>query len=398
MSDQPGEFNQSNPPTEPAQVDGEPPDSGPVVNDPVVSGPVVSGPAEGWYADPHEPQRLRYWDGSTWTEYVHDQVPFAPPVPAPIAARRVGPHDGSVNDIGEWLRSSFRVAVSNLVPSVALLLLPLIPFLIAVVMMFRVVSSASDVADEAFNDGLATTESFFTSNFDFSSLAVMGVSVVVGLILLAVVQVGLSHLLHGAHVGEPTGFGRALGAGLRKGWRLLGWYVVLYFAISAAMAAGVGLVILAAQLSSGLAVAVGALLYIALLVVGTWLGVRLVMLPVACAVAPSGSSALSATLAATKGRFLAVLGRVMLVGLLSYLIILPFQFAVFSFFPNLVDAQALEELDPELVTPRDFLEPLATAFGVMALLYMIAFLLYQIFYSSAMARLYADLGGLDPRS
>lgn len=28
-------------------------------------------PPPAWYPDPHVPDRLRYWDGSTWTEHVH---------------------------------------------------------------------------------------------------------------------------------------------------------------------------------------------------------------------------------------------------------------------------------------------------------------------------------------
>lgn len=27
----------------------------------------------GWYQDPHQPGRLRYWSGSAWTEHTHDQ-------------------------------------------------------------------------------------------------------------------------------------------------------------------------------------------------------------------------------------------------------------------------------------------------------------------------------------
>jgi len=33
---------------------------------------VSSAPAD-WYADPHEPTRLRYWDGTRWTGYLVDR-------------------------------------------------------------------------------------------------------------------------------------------------------------------------------------------------------------------------------------------------------------------------------------------------------------------------------------
>lgn len=38
------------------------------------------GPAAGWYADPENASRLRYWDGGQWTE---QWAPAAPPPPAP---------------------------------------------------------------------------------------------------------------------------------------------------------------------------------------------------------------------------------------------------------------------------------------------------------------------------
>ena len=37
-------------------------------------------PAAGWFADPHDAARLRWWDGSAWTEHVH------PPATQPSAA------------------------------------------------------------------------------------------------------------------------------------------------------------------------------------------------------------------------------------------------------------------------------------------------------------------------
>lgn len=36
----------------------------------------------GWYADPNVPGQQRYWDGTTWTEHVHQPSP-APTLPPP---------------------------------------------------------------------------------------------------------------------------------------------------------------------------------------------------------------------------------------------------------------------------------------------------------------------------
>lgn len=40
----------------------------------------------GWYDNPERPGTLRYWDGSAWTDHVHEQQP-AQPAPPPSAAQ-----------------------------------------------------------------------------------------------------------------------------------------------------------------------------------------------------------------------------------------------------------------------------------------------------------------------
>ncbi|MGL5928426.1 MAG: DUF2510 domain-containing protein, partial [Dermatophilaceae bacterium] len=43
---------------------------------------MTGAPSPGWHADPHAPGRLRWWDGTRWTEHTH---------PAGVAATGLGP-------------------------------------------------------------------------------------------------------------------------------------------------------------------------------------------------------------------------------------------------------------------------------------------------------------------
>jgi len=48
----------------------------------------------GWYADPQDAARLRYWDGSVWTEHT---APGSLPPPPSAAPRSINVYDSSVN-------------------------------------------------------------------------------------------------------------------------------------------------------------------------------------------------------------------------------------------------------------------------------------------------------------
>jgi len=44
---------------------------------------LMTSPSPAWYPDPHDPARIRWWDGQTWTENVRDRPAAAPPPAAP---------------------------------------------------------------------------------------------------------------------------------------------------------------------------------------------------------------------------------------------------------------------------------------------------------------------------
>lgn len=53
-----------------------------------MSSPAV---AAGWYPDPYAPEKLRWWDGTAWTEHVHDPAPTSTPDPVMEPSRPAMP-------------------------------------------------------------------------------------------------------------------------------------------------------------------------------------------------------------------------------------------------------------------------------------------------------------------
>lgn len=69
-------------------------------------------PVAGWYPDPLDPVRLRYWDGAVWTEQVSVAADVGTTPDGPSAAP---PGSGSVGPSRRWLVVGAAVAVVALV-------------------------------------------------------------------------------------------------------------------------------------------------------------------------------------------------------------------------------------------------------------------------------------------
>lgn len=92
-----------------------------------------SGP--GWYRDPWDVSRWRWWDGTAWTDQSHVGVP--PGIGAPWASSRLGTSVGRVVEAAAGPAAVVAAVVALVdivmrrpVPGVVLLLLPAIPLLV----------------------------------------------------------------------------------------------------------------------------------------------------------------------------------------------------------------------------------------------------------------------------
>ncbi len=69
--------------------------------------PPPSSPPPGWYPDPAEGDRFRWWDGQGWTETITDDVSSYAPAPATTTTGSV------LGPVGLWFSESFRLLIQR---------------------------------------------------------------------------------------------------------------------------------------------------------------------------------------------------------------------------------------------------------------------------------------------
>ena len=281
-------------------------------------------PEAGWYQDPHNPEQQRYWDGSTWTEHTHD-APFhmsqAPTQAQGSGAQGYGAPGqapGYINEIGEWLSRSFRVLFANAMPVFILLVLSLIP---AVLIFLAIGGAVNDVVVRF--DGFDAEEGFTNLDIDGLSGGAFGLAalmLILGPIIAAIFSLAQSFVLHRGHLGQSASLGSALSAGLKGLPRYIGWTLAIMLAIFGTfILIGFVLAVLAA-VSDALVALLMFVLVIAAIPVVIWYLTKTAFLNVACAVAPTGQSALRASTERSKGRFWGVFGRILLLFIIGFFV------------------------------------------------------------------------------
>ncbi|MGF1595634.1 MAG: DUF2510 domain-containing protein [Acidimicrobiales bacterium] len=386
------------------------------------------GPVAGWYPDPYDADQLRYFDGQNWTESVSPAgggpaAPEAsgafgqpdpgyspsgafgqpststpqygqPPAYAPQYGQPYTPVDGTgLGDVGSWLGESLSALFSRVVPLT--LLLFVVPAIGTVAAALLALTAIDGLVYERGPDRF--------TGFEPGPLILAGAIIAIVALVGLVTWLGAHHQMYSTHVGTPATVGRSLSVGLARLPRAIGYGLLLALGVVAAYAAVVVLVVVAAGVGEGAGILVGVLVGLTALIALFWVGIRLSFLAVAVAV-DTRTNPFSASWSATRGRFWAVFGRLLLVGVASYIVSFVFQFAANGVLtvslPSYLDTTAdgdviINGVDVAAVDVLRFgdLLPSTGVMLVTLLLYVLGQAASQALTVSAMTGLYARAGG-----
>jgi len=188
----------------------------------------------GWYPDPANPNQLRYWDGSTWTDATSESL-VTPYVAEDPGEKTVGP--GFLVPIGQWLGETLRVVKKNWLTFLGLSVgLPLainVAFFVAVIVLAAGLANTSGITKPS-NDGF------------FDPLAIGALLVVYAALWLALLVPTLAIVDHAyaRHANEVRSAGASIRWALRRLFPFVGWMLLIGLAaggITLALSFGIGL-------------------------------------------------------------------------------------------------------------------------------------------------------------
>lgn len=312
----------------------------------------------GWYDDPHQPGRMRYFDGEVWTNHFHEP--------------------GKLPDIGTWLNTTFSGLFAYWPGALALAFVTAFLGNLVTWLVLRNVFADVAVIDDEF------------VNFSSSKVPLIIIAVIANILLQSIIWLALSRYMQRAHFQANPTVGDALAHGLKRLPRFLGAMLVI-------LAAGFGLVFVIALITaiSGI---LGVLALLATVVLLVWALVKLAFVVPAAVAAPSSASVIRTSMAVSTDRFWPIFGRV-----LMFVLVLPLAgnlvTTAFGRYGSIINGQAAAEMldtsggstvfvDTQL---RD-LFPSAGTFVIAAIVASLISAVTTLISTSAAMRLYLDSG------
>lgn len=239
----------------------------------------------GWYPDPDDPARLRWWDGEAWTS--DRRI-----VPTPSTGRAHG-----LADISDWMRSLFRTLWHRAGQLLALaFVFGLAPAVLLAAATWAAIADVAVVDEEVIG-------------WNRADALPLALAVVLYLVATVGFAQAAGHQLLAASIDRPVPWQGSIPPGLRSVVRLIGYGVVVAVAVVAAVAV---LVLIAATVPLLLVPVVPALV-----VVAVWAYIKLSFVPVAALGALGGTNLFRASAAVSGGRFWPVFGRLVLLALVG---------------------------------------------------------------------------------
>jgi hypothetical protein len=257
-----------------------------------------TGPPAGWYPDPYDPARQRYWDGRVWD------------LTMPTAG--AGPSDEYPN-VGDWLDRSFRHAYRRWRAVIPVAIISsFLPTVFGFLALDRLVEGLVIVDEDVegwTNDRLPMVITYF-------ALAAI-LSIVGTLALTRLMLDTVDGHSAGATGTELRDAGRSIASVLRALPRAIGWALLLV--------AGAALVIAAGVVIAVAVPALGVVLLVVAIPFAVWLAIKWAFLLVA--IIDRRGEPFTRSSRVSRGRWWPTLGRLLLLGIIVWLISLLVQIA-----------------------------------------------------------------------
>ena len=333
---------------------------------------VPGGPPPGWYDDPEGKPGLRWWNGTQWTE---DRAPSLPPG----ASSGGGVRTDGLRDVGDWLNQTFRIAkerAGHLFTMVVALGLP-----IGLLTAFAIWRFFQNWVIDIDNSEIIWPE--------VADWILMGVAVALAAFSALTMSAAMTRQTMAAYIDRPEPWSKSLIDGLAQVPRLFGNYLLVFLAVAVVLVAGIALVVVSGVL--GLLV-----LLVVIVGGGIWLIARVALLTPAAVCSPKGEvGAIRNSLALSKGIAAALLGRVLVLGLVGIGVALAGSVLNAPFSPA-IDAASFDE-NTEVIVFSDFLGDNFALLGISQVISTLINGISSALSAAGLSILYKDRGGaVDP--